>query len=158
MTNYSALPTENLKDMVLRHEKAGATDRPAYRSAMEELAKRQSKALKPDVTISLLRKSAQEGKFTSYKAVSEANGTVWAKVHWQMPDHLDYILRLCHINGWPLLTALCVNSENIATGDLAESSLAGFVKGARRLGYSITDEAAFLRKCQQDCFMWGKEK
>ena len=156
MPDYSEIPTENLKDMVLRHEKKKVTNTPEYRSAVEELARRQSTALKTEVTIAHLIEHARKEEFTSYGAVADANGAEWSKVHWQVTDHLDYILQICNMRGWPLLTAICVNKENIETGDLAESSLSGFVKGAQRLGHTVTDHQQFLKDCQKASFDWGK--
>ena len=54
------------------------------------------------------------------------------------------------------MTALCVNKEGLADGGLTDTALTGFIKGAQRLGYKITDERAFLRECQQQCFAWGE--
>ena len=47
--------------------------------------------------------------------------------------------------GWPLLSSVIVNKENLRTGELEPQSLDGFIKAARELGYLVTDEMAFLR-------------
>jgi hypothetical protein len=70
--------------------------------------------------------------------------------------HLERLLDICHARELPLLTALCVNQSGVDTGDLGENALRGFVAGARRLGYKVTDANAFLLGCQQKCFEWAK--
>jgi hypothetical protein len=155
--DYSEVPTENLSDMVLRHEKAGITNTLNYLAATEELARRLSKSLNPEITIRHLVEKARGGVFTSYKAIADANGADWAKVHWQIPEHLDHILQICHARSWPLLTAICVNGENVSTGDLAPTSLAGFIKGAKRLRYEVVDDHQFLKRCQTGTFEWARD-
>ena len=58
----------------------------------------------------------------------------------------------------PLLTALCVNQQGINTGELSVNSLKGFVNGAKRLGYKITNADAFLRDCQTQSFKWANDQ
>ena len=70
--------------------------------------------------------------------------------------HLDILLEICHARSIPLLTAICVNQAGLETGDLGDDALRGFVSGAKRLGYSVTDEKAFLRDRQRECFEWAK--
>jgi len=53
-----------------------------------------------------------------------------------------------------MLGAVVVNKPNIATGSMEPESLKGFIAAARELGYSITDEEAFLRE-QQRVFEWA---
>jgi len=70
--------------------------------------------------------------------------------------HLDVLLDVCHARRLPLLTAICVNQQGLRTGELEPHSLDGFAKGARRLGYPVTDPHAFLKERQRECFDWGK--
>jgi hypothetical protein len=50
-----------------------------------------------------------------------------------------------------------VNKEGVETGELSKEALIGFVEVARWLGYSVPDENAFLQKCQEECFEWGRQ-
>jgi hypothetical protein len=68
--------------------------------------------------------------------------------------HLDNLIDICRARGVPLLTAICVNQRSVETGELTKESLARFIKAAQRLGYTVSDEQAFLQKCQQECFEW----
>ena len=152
--DFSEIDTDNLKDMILRHEKQGVTNTARYRAAVEEVARRQSKALNPELTLSHLMQCARENRFTSYKKVAEANGGEWTKVHWQIAPHLDSILQVCHARGLPLFTSICVTTKEVETGELEGTSLAGFIKGVKRLGYSVVDEQKFLKESQEACFKW----
>jgi len=154
LPDFSNIETENLKDMILRHEKQGITNTLRYRAAVEEIAKRQSKNLSPDITLTHLMDCAKRGEFTTYKRVAEANGADWAKVHWQVAPHLDSILQICHARNLPLFTAICVTEPEVKTGNLDGTSLAGFIKGVRRLGRSVTSEETFLKETQKACFEW----
>ncbi|HVZ28046.1 MAG TPA: hypothetical protein VG798_05270 [Rhizomicrobium sp.] len=154
--DYSGIKTGNLEDMIARHEKQGITNTPSYLAAVEELAKRHSKHLNTERTVFHLKKCARENRFTSYEEIANASEAVFSKVHWQMTDHLDYILQICHAQNLPLLTSICVNKKNIKTGKLEEGSLAGFIKGAKRLKYDVVDELEFLKSCQESCFAWGQ--
>jgi 5-methylcytosine-specific restriction protein B len=69
--------------------------------------------------------------------------------------HLQRLLEICCTRRMPLLTSLCVNKQGIATGELSEDALDGFVNGAKLLGHEITDRKGFLIKCQHECFEWG---
>ena len=68
--------------------------------------------------------------------------------------HLDNLIDICRARGVPLLTAICVNQRSVETGELTKESLVRFIKAAQRLGYTVSDEQAFLQKCQQECFEW----
>ena len=47
--------------------------------------------------------------------------------------------RLCPRNGWPLLSAIVVNQQNVETGDMEPLTLKGFAEAARALGYAVRD-------------------
>ena len=70
--------------------------------------------------------------------------------------HLDNLIDICRARGVPLLTAICVNQRSVETSELTKESLARFIKAkaAQRLEYTVSDEQAFLQKCQQECFEW----
>ena len=73
-----------------------------------------------------------------------------------MPKHLGNLCEYAHRKGWPLLSSVIVNKENLRTGELEPQSLDGFIKAARELGYLVTDEIAFLRDQQRRVFEWGR--
>ncbi len=51
-----------------------------------------------------------------------------------------------------MMSAIVVNKENAATGDMEPATLKGFVAAARELGHVVTDDAAFLVAEQQALF------
>lgn len=142
-----------------RYESQGLTTDPFYRLILQERAKRQSMSLKIDVSLRHLIASARAERFTTYGELANANGVPWsqARVHMRgSRNHLDRLLDICHVRGYPLLTAICVNQEGQTTGELGEEALRGFIAGAKRLGRVVTDEKGFLRDCQRECFTWAK--
>lgn len=70
--------------------------------------------------------------------------------------HLDRLLDICHARGLPLLTAICVNQNKVAIGELGEDALAGFANGARRLGLKVHDPFRFHQQCREACWEWGR--
>lgn len=77
------------------------------------------------------------------------------KVHWQMGDHLTRLCEYAHRRGWPLLSAIVVNEDNVGSGNLKPDSLAGFVSVARELGFPVLEPHQFLREEQQRVFLWA---
>jgi hypothetical protein len=54
-----------------------------------------------------------------------------------------------------MLSAIVVNKQNVATGNMEPETLNGFLAAASDLGYVITDEEAFLREQQGRVFEWA---
>jgi len=154
--DFSTYDDKAIEGAIRRHQEKGVTDTDLYRELVEERAKRCSKKLIVEKTVALLMDAARREGFVSYKDVATASGVSFDTVRWQVGKHLDSILDFCHSKGWPLLTALCVKQSEVADGDLSGGSLEGFIKGARRLGLTVTDEKSFLRECQAACFAWAK--
>jgi hypothetical protein len=160
LKGVSELTDDEIKTLIANHERAGATTAPRYREVVEEHALRFGKGLRVDVSLAHLKQAANERRFTTYGALAEANGVSWSQARRRMDGahgHLDDLLSICHAHGLPLLTALCVNKEGLADGSLTDAALSGFTKGAQRLGYVVTDERAFLRNWQEQCFAWARE-
>ncbi|UFX46950.1 hypothetical protein HAP47_0009910 [Bradyrhizobium sp. 41S5] len=141
------------------YERKGATADALYKKLLEERAKRQSRGLKIEVSLRHLHEAAFAERFTTYGDLAEANGVPWNLARHAMNGshgHLDILLDVCHARGIPLLTAVCVNQGGLASGELSEEALRGFVSGAKRVGYYVTDEKAFLSACQRECFEWAR--
>ena len=120
------------------------------------------KTLDVSRSLDLLKRAAREHRFVSYGDLATASGLTWSyTIRARMSrskGHLDCLLDICHGQGLPLLTALCVNKKNLETGELSEFSLSGFADGARRLGYTIQDEKTFFKRCQRESFEWGRTR
>jgi hypothetical protein len=149
---------DELETWIKNHEQKGATNVELYKHLLEERARRQSKLLNIDKSLEHLTEAARARKFTTYGDLANASGVPWGKARHAMNGangHLDNLIDICHARGMPLLTAICVNQQSVQTGELTKESLAGFIKAAQRLGYAVSDQQAFLHKCQQECFEWG---
>jgi hypothetical protein len=152
---------DELESWINNHEKRGVTDTDLYRSLLEERARRNSTGLNAETSLRHLLGVAKQHKFTTYGDVAKANGVSWNVARHAMNGeggHLDNLLDICHARGMPLLTALCVNQNSVDTGDLSDDSMKGFIKGAKRLGYLVTDEQEFLRECQRASFSWAEQR
>lgn len=144
-----------LANLIENHRRLERTQAPLYLAALAESERRRGRGLNFDDTLRAIRTAAGQRRFVSYIAIAQESGTAWAKVHWQIGDHLTRLCEYAHRQGWPLLSAIVVNADNLATGDLDPKSLAGFVAVARSLGRVVTDESAFLRAEQQRVFAWA---
>lgn len=147
-----SLTIAQLRNVVENHERQRAFDRPDYVAALEELQNRQGPHLKIDTTVRSILSAAAERRFISYGDVAKANGCAWQTVRRQIPRHLDLVLGKAHARNAPLITAIVVNEVNRKTGELEDSSLAGFIAGAGRLGISVTDARGFLKEQQAATF------
>ncbi len=150
---------QDIKNWIDNFERLGKTDEPLYGELVEERARRFGKGLNIDTSLAHLMATAKAGRFTTYGQLAEANAVPWSKARHAMNGaggHLDQLLDICHARGLPLFPAICVNQEGVRTGKLGPEALRGFAEGARRHGYPVHDEAAFLQKCQEASFAWGE--
>lgn len=146
---------QQLRNVIENHRKNGKLHEPYYLLAMEELARRKGQGLDFQKSFDLIRRAAVEGRFLSYKELADASGSNWTKVRYAVNAHLGDLIDYAHGKGWPLLSAIVVNQQNVATGDMEPTSLKGFVVAARALGYPVDDEKRFLREQQERVFAWA---
>ncbi|MCR2835116.1 hypothetical protein [Parerythrobacter lacustris] len=152
---------DEIESWARKYEEANKADDPAYMLLVEERTKRRQKKQKLDFGKSLdhLKCCAIAGEFTSYGKLAEASGVTWQAARHQMNGaygHLDTLLGECRRADLPLLTAICVNQQNLQLGTLGEEALLGFADGARRVGYEVIDAEGFHSQCVKECFEWGK--
>ena len=153
---------QELEQWIQNHEgQTGGTAKPLYGALLEERARR-AQAKQPlnlEQSLNHLKDAAGKGRCTTYGDLAKASGIIWSQARHQMNGHgghLDRLLDLCHARKLPLLTAICVNQTGLADGELEETALAGFVAGARRLGFLVTNERAFHHHCRDECWNWGR--
>jgi hypothetical protein len=161
MDEFEGKTDQDIEQWIKNYERNGATNEPFFKKLLEERARRQSKGLSLETSLNHLIAAARNEQFTTYGDLAKASDVPWSKARHAMngsSGHLERLLDICHARGLPLLTALCVNQSGVDTGDLGENALRGFVAGAQRLGYKVTDANAFLLDCQQKCFEWGRER
>jgi 5-methylcytosine-specific restriction enzyme B len=104
----------------------------------------------------VILEQARQGKFVTYGKVAEASGVEWKKARRPIPPHLDNLVRIAHERGWPLITAIVVNKENLETGRLEGESLSGFLSAVKKLDLTVDDPQAFLHQQQKAVFQWAK--
>jgi hypothetical protein len=156
MTDATKLSDEQLKNLIDNHRRAGATDRPLYASAIDEFNRRHGGELDLTTTLRYLRAAASEGRFVSYGELAAANGVSWDKVRYPMNTHLWVLVDYAKRRGWPMLSAIIVNKKHVATGEMDEATLSGFIEAARGLGHPVTGAVTFLKQQQEQCFEWGR--
>lgn len=149
---------QELRNVIDNHRKNGKLHEPYYLVALEELARRKGKGLDFQKSFDLIRKAAGERRFLSYKELADASGSDWSKVRYAVNTHLGDLIDYAHGKGWPLLSAIVVNQQNVTTGDMEPTTLKGFVEAARALGYAVADEMGFLREQQERVFTWAAAK
>lgn len=159
--DFSAKNDAQIEQWILNHERKNATGAPLYRELLLERARRGElrSSLKVSLSIQLLRTAAIEQRCVSYGDLAKESGVEWATARHRMNGaggHLDHLLLECHCQGLPMLAALCVNKESLASGELEETALKGFAEGARRLGFTFGDERAFHRTQRDACWTWGR--
>lgn len=107
-------------------------------------------------TTAFIREAARAGRFVSYGQVADAQGAEWARVRQAMGRHLLNVCAAAMAEGGPMISAIVVNRTHLATGDMDEGTLAGFLASARELGLAVEDGRAFLRAQQRATFAWGR--
>ena len=146
---------QQLRNVVDNHRAKGRLTEPYYLSALDELARRKGHGLDFTRSLELIRRAARDKRFISYKELAEESGADWSKVRYAMNTHLGYLIDFAHGRGWPLLSAIVVNKQNLQNGDMEPTTLTGFVEAARFLGYTVNDKIEFLRVQQQRVFAWA---
>lgn len=165
--DFSKLDTKDLKTLEINYCKAIAEKkqvylmnpdkvRAGYEEIRRELAGRSSGELSIDRSTAKILDSAKAGRFISYGELAEASGASWIKVRRQMPSHLWLVISKGHERNAPMLSAIVVNKPNLKTGDMEPETLKGFITAARDLGYSVTNEVAFLKDQQRRVFEWAQ--
>lgn len=160
--NFEQFDLKQLEQLVENYNRRGEVHGADFAALLREREAKRADLQEPDLykSLELLKARAREGRFVSYGELAGASGLTWThtlRARMSGPkSHLDRLLDLCNSQRLPLLTAICVNKGNLATGDLEEFALAGFVAGAKRLHRQVGEEQAFLRQCQEECFSWGR--
>ncbi|TBY52427.1 AAA family ATPase [Rhizobium leguminosarum bv. viciae] len=99
---------------------------------------------------------ARRGRFVSYGEVAAASNVEWKMARRPLPLQLDHLVQISHDRGWPLISAIVVNKDNIESGNLEGESLTGFMAAVKKIGLAVDDPQAFLREQQQAVFEWAK--
>lgn len=100
--------------------------------------------------------AAREGRFVTYGELAAASGVAWKNAHRPLPQQLGRLVEIAHARGWPLLSAIVVNKDQVATGALEGDALKGFLAAAEMVGRQVDDPQAFVRAEQKAIFDWAK--
>lgn len=154
--DLAELDDARLRQLIENHEVNRAFDRPLYRDAVREWNRRKGGDLRElERTVELVRDRAREKKFLCYGQVAAAHGIPWAQARYPMNEHLWALVRHAHAMGWPMLSAIIVNAEHVADGQMEPTTLRGFVGAAEALGYRVANPEEFLKEQQLAVFEWA---
>lgn len=159
--DLSAKSDRELQIWIENHEAKSAQSTPLYSQLIGERLRRARATQLLDLERSLahLKEAAVRQTCTTYGDLATASGIEWSRARHQMNGthgHLDRLLDLCRLQELPLLTAICVNRQRLAEGELGDDALDGFAAGAQRLGYTVADAREFHHKCRDECWTWGR--
>lgn len=153
---YSELSNEQIQTLIANYRRLNRTEDQKFADLLAEEARRKGRRLDLSTTFDVVSKAAREGRCISYGQVAAASGVEWSSAHRAIGPHLDQLLQACHQRGLPLLSAIVVNQQNIASRRLEPSALKGFIDGVQRLGIAVTDAEQFLHDAQDRVFAWGR--
>lgn len=146
----------SLENLIHNYEKNGLRSDQKCIVAIEELDRLKSGGLDLRKTVEAIRSAARLQTFIAYAAIAEASSLPWKQARRPMNPHLDELCRYAHARGWPLITAIVVDAPNLATGEMSQSALDGFIRAANRLEIHVgRDERVFLRGQQEQTFVWA---
>jgi hypothetical protein len=161
MLDFAGKTTAELETLIANYRRLGQERSQTYVALLAERERRvvDKDQLLVDRSLELLKQAARQKIYVTYGDLAKASQQKWSntiRARMSGPNgHLDRLLDICHSQGLPLLTALCVNENGRGTGLLDPPARAGFINGARRLGRLVTNEDEFYKTCQRECFVWG---
>lgn len=99
--------------------------------------------------------AARARHFISYGQLAEASDVPWTRARRAVPHQLGRLIKISQERGWPLLSAIVVNKEDLESGKLAGKAREGFISAARGSGYDVSDPDAFVESQQRKLFDWA---
>lgn len=101
-------------------------------------------------------RAARSGSFLTYGDIAAANDAPWQKVRRLVPNHLGSLVVLAHERGWPMLSSIVVNKQNLDSGEISGKALDGLLGAAEMIGEDVDDPENFVREQQRLVFEWAK--
>jgi hypothetical protein len=151
--------TKDLETIVANCVRLERTTAPISADANRILEARRTGEYNLEKTIAMIRQSGRLGSFLCFKDIADASGLNWARSRRRIFPHLDEVYRYTINKGWPNLTAIIVNKENIETGEMTADNLKGFLRAIQALGWDIDlEDVAFVKREQQRVFAWCREE
>ena len=151
---------QELNNLIDNHRRRQLLKAPLFLEALAEREHRRKNGLEFRKSLAIIQLAARDQKCVSYKQLADASGAEWNKVHYAMNRHLWDLVSSADGHGWPMLSAVVVNQENIESKQMKEGTLKGFVAAAENLGRTDIgdDHVAFLSAEQRRVFAWAKEQ
>jgi hypothetical protein len=144
---------QELENLIENFRQRARTDDPLFLAALEERALRRGKGFTVDKSLQVIRDAARKRRFVGYTELASANGLSWNEAHFGLPKHLWDLVVVGHHRGLGMLSAICVNTAKVATGEMEPSTLKGFIEAAKEIGqYDGSDPEKFLRRQQEEVF------
>lgn len=113
-------------------------------------------SLDAERTYGAILSAARAGRFVTYGELGEASSVPWVKARLPLPTLLGRLSQLAHARGWPLISAIVVNREDLETGRFGDGALKGFTTAAREIGLDVGDDPHdFIRRQQDAVFRWA---
>ncbi len=157
--DLSAKTDQELTNLIENHRRKKALTAPLYLEALAERERRRHNGLEFSKSRDIILAAAREGRCVSYKELADASGAEWTKVHYAMNHHLWELVSWAHGHGYPMLSAVVVNQENVNTRTMRPETLKGFITAAEELERTDigTDHQVFLHAEQERVFRWARE-
>jgi hypothetical protein len=156
--DLTSKPTDRVQNVINNHVREGATDKPLYREAIDEMARRSDEGTPFDIrrTVDFLLGIARQGEVCTYIEIMDNYELDWAKHRYKLTTHLDNIIGYCVAHGLPMVSVLVVGKDGIANQQLPDSSLKGFCKGLENHGITtptdIDEMRALALKYRNECW------
>jgi hypothetical protein len=157
--DLSTKTDQEIDNLIENHRRKSLLTAPLYLQAMAEKERRRGNGLEFSKSVDIILAAARQRRFISYKELADASGAKWEKVHYAMNRHLWDLVSWAHGHGWPMLSAVVVNQENVETGEMKPETLKGFITAAHELNRTDIgpDDNGFLQAEQQRVFEFARE-
>ena len=101
--------------------------------------------------------AAREGRFVTYGELAAASGVEWKKARRPLPQQLGRLVEIAHARGWPLLSAIVVNKDQVEKGTLEGDALNGFLAAATMVGLTVDDPSDLLAVAAEGGLRMGQD-
>jgi len=153
--DLEAKTTRELETMVANCQRLKRTGDARCLAASKILQDRRNGDYNMEETVATMLDHGQRGGFLSYRDVAIASGLEWRNVFRQINLHLDAVCVYSHGKGWPLLTAIVVNHQNLGSGEMTVANRKGFLDAVKGAGRDVDiEDVAFVKREQQRVFDW----
>lgn len=106
-------------------------------------------------TYATILTAAREKRFISYGDLAAANDAPWTRIRHLIPQLLGQLVTVAYEQGWPILSSIVVNKEDVQAGVLRGSARDGFLSAVRSVGLEVEDPDEFIKDQQRKLFDWA---